>query len=780
MKNWVVAIVLTTVVGACRPSGAGPSSTRLPDTSVSGHPRLWVRAGELPRLRAWATSGNPMWQALRGVAEEARDEMDAKKVPEGKNCMNDSGTQGCEEYAELFAFMSLLSPSDKERHDYATRAAKLLMNVINHAAKGPNDDDEIRRDKFPMDDRSRWNGEAFALTVDWIYPYLSADEKKTIRKVFLRWSDIITHADITDNNHPEPIGVVDDPALVTDRIKIRWSGNNYYTAHARNLALMALSFDAADDAGGELRSYVKRATGAWLYVIDAYLRGDGRGGLPADGIEYGPQSLAYLAQALWALHTAGADDAASFGKQARLDANPFWKQLVAGWPHLMSARTVEHPWLGQVYQPAWWGEGQHYFAPESIDLFAPIAIYARELGDAATAEAARWIAVHLAPGEAAGLGERARKPDVFRRSILYFLMMDPKAPPPTDPRTSLSFFAPGTGKILARTDWTKNASVFDFDIGWITVDHQHADGNAFQWYRKGEWLVKERTGYGDHVTATDAHDAVCIGNSQPVHVKDKPDDYRAVYWKRGSQYTNGVTDDDGKLLAHAENDKYVYALGDATALYNSSHEEIHDVAHASRAIVWLGGDYVVVYDRAATKVDGRFKRWFLQLTAKATVAGKRARVKTPGGQYLYVTSLLPADGKMTAEAAEQYQDNEPAEFDPITARLRVESWARDVRFLHVLAASDKDQPETPPLVDAGADFAATMVRDVVVVFPRDLGAAVSELSLAPPAGARTLMVTGLVPGGEYALARDGGKVRVTQGKGARADSGGVLWQPIGR
>ena len=750
----IIALIL---FGACTPSGAGPASTRLVDTSVSGHPRLWVRAADLPRLRSWASGKNPLWDALRGAAEEARGEMDAHKVPAGKDCMNDSGTEGCEEYAEIFAFMSLVSPSDKERHDYATRAAKLLMMMMNRIAKGPSDSDELRRDKFPLDDRSRWNGEAFALTVDWIYPYLSADEKKTIHKVFLRWADVITHADVTDHNHPEPIGVVDDPKLVADRGVVRWAGNNYYTAHARNLALMALAFDAADDPHGELRSYVKRATGAWLYVIDAYLRGDGRGGLPADGIEYGPQSLAYVAQALWALHTAGADDAGRFGKQARMDDNPYWRQLLVAWPLLMSARTVEHPWLGPVYQPLWWGEGQHYFAPESVDLFAPIAILSRDTGDANSAEAARWMALHLGPGEAGGLTNRARNPEVWRRAILYFLLMDPKAPPPKDPRAATSWVAPGLGKILARTDWSKNAALFDFSIGWISVDHQHADGNAFQWYRRGEWLVKERTGYGDHIVATDAHDAVCIQNSEPVHAKDNPDDYRALYWKRGSQYTNGVTDGDGKLLAHSETKNYLYALGDATALYNSDHEEIHDVAQASRAIVWLGGDWVVVYDRAATKVDGRFKRFFLQLTAQAKVSGRRATVKTPGGQYLYVTSLLPADGKLTAEPAEKYENNEPAEFDPIAARLRVESWARDVRFLTVLQASDKDKPETPPLIDAGPAFAATMARDVVVVFPRELGAEPAELSLAPPPGARTLMVTGLVPNGEYAVARAAGK-----------------------
>ncbi len=738
-------LVFAALAGACRSSASAPSapSVRLPDASITGHPRLWLRATDLPRLRAWATDKNPMWQALHAVAEEARAEMDRGKLPSGDRCMDESGTQGCEEWAEVFAFVSLVSPSEKERHDYAARAIKLLMAVVNRAARGKSDDDEIRRDKFAIDDRSRWNGEAFGLTVDWIYPYLTADEKKTIRRVFLRWCDGLTHADTTDNNHPEPIGVVDDPALVADHVRLRWTGNNYYTAHARNMLLMGLSFDAADDPGGELGAYVKRGTGAWLYTIDAFLRGDGRGGLPADGLEYGPQSLGYVTQALWALRTAGADDANAFGRQARLDANPFWKDLVAGWPHLMSPSTVEHPWLGPVYQPAWWGEGEKYVAPEVIDLFAPIALYDRDVGAAAGAEAARWIALHLSPGEAGKVVDRARQPDFPRRSILYFLLFDPKAPPPADPRKATSFVAPGLGKILARTDWTKNASLFDFGIGWITVDHQHADGNAFQWWRRGEWLVKERTGYGDHISCTDVHDAVCIENGQPAHAKGAPDDYRALYWKRGSQYTNGVTDVDGKLVAHAETPRYVYALGDATGLYNSDHEEIHDVAHASRAIVWLPSDWVVIYDRAATKVDGRFKRFFLQLTAKAKVDGRRATVKTPGGQYLTVTSLLPADGKMTAEPAEKYKENEPAEFDPVTARLRVETWGRDVRFLHVLQASDNGKAETPPLVDAGPGFAATMARDVVVVFPRDFGAAVTDVSLAPPAGARALRVTGL-------------------------------------
>ena len=48
-----------------------------------------------------------------------------------------------------------------------------------------------------------------------------------------------------------------------------WSGNNYYTAHMRNLALMSMALDEADHPGGTLRAHLESATGsAALYVVD--------------------------------------------------------------------------------------------------------------------------------------------------------------------------------------------------------------------------------------------------------------------------------------------------------------------------------------------------------------------------------------------------------------------------------------------------------------------------------------------------------------------------------
>ena len=96
---------------------------------------------------------------------------------------------------------------------------------------------------------------------------------------------------------------------------------------------------------------------------------------------------------------------------------------------------------------------------------------------------------------------------------------------------------------------------------------------------------------------------------------------------------------------------FTWALGDATNLYNSEVEFSTDIVHASRSIVWLQPDHIVVYDRAESKTEGRFKRFWLNLPATARVAGNVSTMTTAGGQQLVVTTLLPTDAEIAAEPA---------------------------------------------------------------------------------------------------------------------------------
>ena len=105
---------------------------------VTSHPRLWLTAADLPRLRGWATEDNPMWRdGLLPMADAFMEQMDAGNIPGG-----DSGDLAYTDYptenaAQFFAFLSLVHPGAAERTDFAERAHSLLMFAIGEAAKGP-------------------------------------------------------------------------------------------------------------------------------------------------------------------------------------------------------------------------------------------------------------------------------------------------------------------------------------------------------------------------------------------------------------------------------------------------------------------------------------------------------------------------------------------------------------------------------------------------------------------------------------------------------------------
>jgi len=751
---------------------------------VTSHPRLWVRAEDLPRLRSWAVDSNPLYRdGLAVLAAEAKAEMDAGLVPDQDSGGTNWDEYPTEMYAELFAFMSLISSDQGTRDDYAQRARALLMHVMNEAAKGAAQGEPFREPRFSIFNRSRWWGEAFALTVDWIYSYLSATDKATIRQVFLRWVDENLHAETNTHNHPEPIGVVNAPTLISDPVVVRWAANNYYTAHMRNIGLMAMSLDEADDPGNQLRDYLENATGAWLYVVDHLLRNDARGGLTPEGFEYSPQAIGYVAQFLLALHTAGQDNPATSGPQVVLTDNPFWDDVVPAFLHSLSPATVmNYGWIGDVYQPAWYGDGQNYWAPDFIEVFGPLGIYDHANGNLTRLEALRWIQTHMSPGGADKFIERVEGAEAFSSAILYFMLFDPGAPLPTDPRPSQSvtFYAPGIGHILARTSWDTDATWFTYSLGWLTISHQHCDGNQFEFYRQGEWLTKDRTGYGgygDHIQTSDYHNTLALENDEPL--RHEPGGGRTAQWQRGSQYLY-TPSTDGQILAHSFDQDYVYALGDATGLYNSDYENVTDISHASRSILWLKPNHIVVYDRATSNTAGRFKRFWLQLPTQAVVFDNQAAVTTASGQQLFVTTLLPSDAVISSELAETEAE---ADQEPMKFRLKVEApgGPQNVRFLHVLQGADVGASADPVALiqsTSGTPFEGTQVNGTLILFPVNLDTPFDSLTYTAPNSTETHLITGLTPNGGYDIVTQsvGNDVQVTISAGAtyHADSGGVL------
>ncbi|WP_437318389.1 hypothetical protein [Sorangium sp. So ce385] len=784
------AAVQAAAPGVAAPRFEAPPAP--PASPVTGHPRLWVRAADLPKLRARATPANPMFKELAAVAAEAAAAMDKGSIPSEGDC--ESSRVYCEAHAELFAFMSLVSSDEAARNDYAARARKILLHIVDRVNKG-DPKDPFNHPKFSTGDRARWAGESFGLTVDWIYGYLSPQDKAAIRPVFLRWAEEQLRSSTTSHDHPEPAGKLNDPALLKEPRKRRYAVNNYFTSHMRNLALLSLAFDEADDPPApnhkgtypRLRDYFANVTGAWLYMTDSVLRNDARGGAPPEGFQYGPATLAYVTQTLLAIQTAGEADPAKWGPQVHLDGNPFWHEFIPAHLHSLSPAAPAGR-IGPTHEAAWTGDGQRYEYTDHIDPFAALGLHAQNGGNAERLNALRWMAIHAGPGGAAGLARRARSQlgQVHKRhSILYFLLLDPSVTP-TDPRPSvpLTHYGPGMGQVFARTSWGPEAAWFQFQLGWEHIDHQHGDGLSFGFYRGGEWLTKERIGYGAFFGNSEQHNTLAVENDRN---RRHDDPNRGGLWQRGSQWPL-VHTHDPRVLAKSFAQDYVYVLGDATPLYNSDYEDIHDVTHVSRSLVWLKPDHLVIYDRAATGKEGRFKRFFLQTPSAAQIAGKLATVTTPKGQKLFVTALLPESAVLVAEPYKPTGtwDTKPAEFEPMLATLRTEPPApmpKDARFLHVIegaAAGAAAQPATLVRTKQGTPYAGAAVKGTLVLFPVALGP-VSQVQLTSLPGVTRHLVTGLTPGASYDVIRKpasgGDEITIRPGSGdkaTKADEGGVL------
>jgi len=776
----------TTAVVACgsRPADGAPTAP----APVAGHPRLLITERDVPRLRSWASASNPMYtRGLARLGRAAKADIDAGKVP-GEDTGSDAYDEyTTEAYAELFAFMSLIERRPSVRAGYGRRARNLLMHVMRIAARGPGADDEPFRDpRWATFDRSRWHGEAFALTVDWAYPYFSASDKKLIRKVFLRWAREQFDAyplDSIEGAKPRPGGAANAPALSANRHGVRWSVNNYYLAHARNLGLMALALDARDDPGSRLRRYAKDVAGQWLFVIDHALRTDARGGLSPEGFQYGPDALGRIAQLIHALRTAGKDgDGAA--RRVRLAEHPFWAAsipaLVGSLPTRPTKAKGELAYLGDIYQPAWFGDAQDYWAGDPIPLLGPIALDAAARGDRTTVDAVRWIQTNVPAGGRASLYDRVGKTDQFFAAILYFLVFEPGARAPADPRPALPthYFSPGLGRTVARTCWCAGERIFTHKLTWNEIDHQVGDGNDFGLFRAGEWLTKQRAMYAGGYS--DYKNVLAIHNDAPAH--NDPEDPRHRVWLTGGQWDADPAGDPD-LVARSSGDDYGALTGDATNLYNSDYEDVGDVKHASRSIVWLEPDHVVVYDRATTAKAERFKRFWLQLPSAPEISHPgRAVAHTARRQQLFVTSLLPEGA--TLSGSRYADEGEPANADPMGYRLAIEdeSKPRDVRFLTVLQGADRGAPGDAVArvrSSAGTAYDGAVAGGHAVLFRRDLRAAFNRTVVEIPAdGLRRILVTGLEPSSEYAVGKEtaGDTLRLTvsPGRGAQADGGGVV------
>ncbi len=792
------------------PNTAPPAHVAPPSTAVLTHPRIWIRQQDLPRLRSWATNTkNKIFADLKNVAIYYRNRMDQGIVPGQDNGEgdNDNIPNPSEEYAETFALMSLIDPNVAARADWTKRAHDLIMYVLNQAVLGPAANTPFRTPHFATYDRSRWFGEAFPLVVDWCYSSFTTAEKRTIRKVFMRWCN-----ELQDNNlgySPSPPGAYNQPSILLQKHNIRWSGNNYVACHARNLTMLALALDPADDvadpnnpqiAGDRdfyLTDYIGAVMGEWLLIRNHAEMHDLKGGLGIEGPLYSESTLAAYSQLLLSLHTAGYDTPQAvtiYGPQAAFGQNSFWtNDVMAAYCHSMSPALHQlATWWPPQFLPASFGDCLRFDDEDMISSFAPLA--AIDLVDGNTSafrlNAIRWMETVIPAGGWATIDQRLTSSPWNYGSLLpimYFLMFDPAltnsagVPVVNDPRSwfGLDYVSPGLNRILSRTDWTANATWFAFISTWSNTDHQWEDSNSFSFYRKGEFLTKEWTGYGMNIRCTDYNNNLSIHNPP---LGSNALSYSVQQGAHGSQYSY-VSDGD-PVVKTSLNTSYVFGEGDATKRYNTTPFGASDVAHASRSIFWIKPDFVVIYDRATSLSQGKFKRVTFNSVTQPAVNGHSAVAVTPNGQSLFLTNLLPAGATLSWDMPSTTWDyQEAADYEINRFRIIVEDLSKpmDARYLNVLQGADKNAVKSPVTgfaSSSGSPYDGAWFSNTAVLIARNLNQSFTGVTYSVPASTTKHYVTGLNPGGTYtATITPAGaniQVSITAGGNKTADSAGVL------
>lgn len=753
-----------------------------------------------------------------------------------------------EQYAMIFALMARLlkdQGQEVQRNEYLNAAKDCLFHVIDHAKDGhPAPDAEghyppFQHIGFAVDDRS-FSAESFAFAVDWIYEDLTADELAKVRKAFLVWAqdcnDHIYFAPTSPHGTPNSPSLLrlSDPYQQQTRAEIRLGLNNHYTNHLREMVLYALALDPKDDipnathndtaTPGSLTSHIISGSptnwlrqqfgvlydsmSVWQYIADYALRNDGAGGISMEGTQYASNGLGPLALMLAGLNSAGQDDVQSWGPQAATTRHPFWNTTVAAYLAQLTptSRVPTGPnlgYLGPIYQPPISGDLENFLAinDQFIKVLGPMALIdARVNGtNSPVAQAVRYIQRNLAPGGPAKFLNRiaeTRGGTRLRDAVYYFLLFDPTAAAPSDPRPALqpkTFFSQHTvnnklmGMVLGRSGYGASDTYFHWRLDWNRIDHQRGDSLGFGLWKNGLWLTNGMTGYGTLQGCSDYRNSLSLQNGVPTSSPVGED----TSAEHGSQWCYSPIGDP-EITARSTGDSFLYFTGDATNLYNHQQQtQLREIEHASRSIVWLKPDHVIVYDRAKSKSVGFYKKFFLNVPRDPVIVGNVARSSAMEGPLekgrVFVTSLLPVGSTIQWKTID---DGQPSGgIDSITGRPSYEDmWAQvfveapgapqDARFLHVVQGTDAgvtNADATQVITSSDGEFEGSVVGSRCIVFRKTLGSAPAALSYTHPAGITAHYITGLAPFAGFNVTQTSTSVALTANGTQRfADGGGVL------
>ena len=483
------------------------------------------------------------------------------------------------------------------------------------------------------------------------------------------------------------------------------------------------------------------------------------GGLPPEGMLYG-HSYGYVLSQLLALQTAGFNNPAYSGAQIGLIGAPVWDRYVKGMlSSLVPVSTLnsQASWLGNIYSLCTYGDLlRDWVTPDFVAPVALLSLLENATGKSDHADAARWFAVNAVEGGQAGLYSRINDPWSYGTTdaLLYFMLLDPTAGTPADPRQNLPtvFVDAPAGRVIAHTDYSPSASMFDYRASWNSINHQIGDGGMFELYRSGEWLTKELSNYdANFIGATTAYHNTLALQNWCANGTPNLGWFEGPNWELGSQWILGLNAGD-PTTAVSSGPGYVFTDSNITNLYNrpsvwTPSNSVSDISQATRSILWLNGDYTVVYDRAVSVHSGLFKRFNLCLPTNPVTSGSLTTETLASGQKLFINTLLPKAPAISTKSGIDGLST-IALLTPMQWILTVEdpTHAASTRFLHVLQGANPGAfPAKAAYIQSasGTAFEGAAVNGAAVYFPVNTVTQIATTAFVLPANTSTVYIMGL-------------------------------------
>ena len=541
------------------------------------------------------------------------------------------------------AFVAAITESPR----YQNQAVSCLMNFAKWKQWGENNHRDLGHAHMLLGN---------SLAYDWLYNYLTPEERNFIRKSLGRWAEKMYEASVGPKEEQWD----------------NWWYNSYVQNHFSTnnsaLGIAGLTLYGEDKRAPKWVDHARDKLSRWQYILEGIEDGSWH-----EGIRYQSYGLTLTLPFLVNLRKILQTDIFPHTYLKNFSHWRMYNYLPNSTQNILAYGNFEWAW-GNGYQS------------QNILRFI-----ANEYDD----PQAEWVAKKLIDAD-----KRHAKEWVVPWYVFEFLYYNPDIIP--QPLTYLpkARTFPDLEGIIWRTGWDDRDLVFSLKSGphggrfafdsftqelypWeapyaktrcqLNIGHNHDDTNTFSIYRNGHWLAPETVGVNQ--SSTTLHNTLLI---------DGKGQYRPTpYWKDKDTFTGS----DGFLEATANSPHFNYLASDATRRYKNI-EGINDV---TRHVTFIRPDYFLMVDNINSKSNHRYE-WVCHFEENVSLEENWVRGESGDGQILGVGIAAP-------KTFETIIGNDGNPY----IRIRGSSLTSSIRLINLLFPTDVNSWDTRPTIDVAFD-----------------------------------------------------------------------------